>query len=85
MLTRMRQMALHPALVPARYLEELRGGGDADSPTDAARALTPEEKQRLQRLLAQKIEDCEECPICLDVLPDDARITPCTHVFCIRW
>ncbi|KAF8967874.1 SNF2 family N-terminal domain-containing protein [Flammula alnicola] len=67
MLTRMRQIALHPGLVPAKYLEELRSV----------------EKSRLQDLLAQAIEDCEECPICFSVLPNDARITTCAHIFCL--
>ncbi|KAF8893981.1 SNF2 family N-terminal domain-containing protein [Infundibulicybe gibba] len=81
MLTRMRQIALHPALVPANYVQELRA---QDVNPEAPAQLKPpssEEKLRLQGLLAQAIEDCEECPICLGIL-SDARITSCAHMFC---
>ncbi|KAH6913909.1 SNF2 family N-terminal domain-containing protein [Coprinopsis sp. MPI-PUGE-AT-0042] len=84
MLTRLRQISLHPGLVPPDYLEELRSARDADAQSDeAAQTLvTPEEKYRLQSLLSQAIEDCEECPICFNVL-EDARITSCSHMFCV--
>ncbi|KAL0956474.1 hypothetical protein HGRIS_002620 [Hohenbuehelia grisea] len=79
MLTRLRQLALHPGLVPANYIEDLKNRQDsADAPTIT---ITPEVKARLQAMLAQAIEDSEECPICFSIL-DDARITPCTHHFC---
>lgn len=85
MLTRMRQLALHPALVPSNYLEELRQGNNSshDEPSPIS-PLTQEEKLRLQAILAQAIEDCEECPVCFDIL-NDPRITYCTHRFCFTW
>lgn len=82
MLTRLRQLALHPGLVPADYLDQLRREDD-ENPT-AAIQITPEEKIRLQSVLAQAIEDNEECPICFGIL-DDPRITSCAHRFCLPW
>lgn len=86
MLTRLRQLALHPGLVPANYLEQLRASAESDD--DAVQApvirLTPEDKIRLQGLLAQAIEDSEECPICFDIL-ENPRITSCSHAFCLAW
>ncbi|KAF8200953.1 SNF2 family N-terminal domain-containing protein [Pholiota molesta] len=83
MLTRMRQIALHPGLIPASYLQELRKAEANDHAEGSATFITPAEKQRLRELLAQAIEDCEECPICFGVLPNDARITSCAHMFCL--
>lgn len=83
MLTRMRQLVLHPALIPPNYLEELRKDDNGDEPFPVA-PLTQEKKLRLQAVLAQAIEDCEECPICFDIL-NDPRITYCTHRFCFAW
>ncbi|OCH84706.1 hypothetical protein OBBRIDRAFT_891624 [Obba rivulosa] len=80
MLTRMRQLALHPSLVPANYLDQLRAA-DEDAPTEAVQ-LTPEEKVRLQAILAQGIEDNEECPICFGIIAEP-RITTCAHMFCL--
>jgi SWI/SNF-related matrix-associated actin-dependent regulator of chromatin subfamily A3 len=82
MLTRLRQLALHPGLVPLNYLEELKAA-EENAPASAIR-LTPEDKIRLQELLAEAIENCEECPICFGLL-DEARITSCAHVFCLAW
>ncbi|KIM40208.1 hypothetical protein M413DRAFT_28716 [Hebeloma cylindrosporum] len=82
MLTRMRQIALHPGLVPANYLEELRKAESNDGNAAKPITITPAEKARLQDMLAQAIEDCEECPICLDPL-NDPRITSCAHIFCL--
>lgn len=85
MLTRMRQIALHPGLVPANYLEQLRSNdANIDSASQAV-VLTPEEKLKLQGCLAQAIEDCEECPICFQVLSNESRITSCAHPFCFAW
>jgi SWI/SNF-related matrix-associated actin-dependent regulator of chromatin subfamily A3 len=86
MLTRLRQVSLHPGLVPPDYLEELRSARDADAHSDGGSQtlVTPEEKHRLQSVLSQAIEDCEECPICFNVL-EDARITNCSHMFCVTW
>ncbi|KAJ3514328.1 hypothetical protein NLJ89_g2437 [Agrocybe chaxingu] len=83
MLTRMRQIALHPGLVPARYAEELRNAEAYDGPNPQAIVVTAAEKVRLQGLLAEAIENCEECPICFGMLPNDARITSCAHMFCL--
>ncbi|KZO90728.1 hypothetical protein CALVIDRAFT_568793 [Calocera viscosa TUFC12733] len=80
MLTRLRQLAIHPALVPPDYLESLRTAHTALKPRPA-RQLDPEEKDRLQTALARAVEDSEECPICYDDLKDP-RILPCAHIFC---
>jgi len=85
MLTRMRQIALHPGLVPARYLEDLIAQKTSEGPISKPIVLTPVDKARLRGLLSQAIEDSEECPICLGNLPDDARITSCAHMFCLAW
>ncbi|KAL9711973.1 hypothetical protein Ac2012v2_005047 [Leucoagaricus gongylophorus] len=74
MLTRMRQLALHPGLLPSNYLEELRNAdGKADQIQGPVAPLTPEEKLRLQEALAQAIEDCEECPVIMEVISRDSR------------
>ena len=85
MLTRMRQIVLHPGLVPANYLDQLRADLDADddSPKPAIQ-ITPQDRIRLQSLLAQAIEDSEECPICFSIM-QDPRITSCSHMFCLAW
>ncbi|PCH43964.1 hypothetical protein WOLCODRAFT_133049 [Wolfiporia cocos MD-104 SS10] len=83
MLTRLRQLALHPGLIPANYLQRLRDASAADE--EAPRSviqITPEDKIRLQGILAQSIEDNEECPICFDIL-NEPRITACAHLFCL--
>ena len=85
MLTRLRQLALHPGLVPPNYLEQLRSGslaGEDEGPAPVQ--ITAQEKLRLQGILAQAIEDCEECPICFGIL-SEARITFCGHIFCLPW
>ncbi|KAF9451964.1 hypothetical protein P691DRAFT_772701 [Macrolepiota fuliginosa MF-IS2] len=82
MLTRMRQLALHPGLLPSNYLEELRKMENGEHPPRPIAPLTPEEKLRLQDILAQAIEDCEECPICFDIL-NNPRVTYCAHKFCL--
>lgn len=89
MLTRMRQIALHPGLVPRSYLDQLRSVVDSDdsgSDTVPQVKLTPKDKARLQTLILQAIEDSQECPICFNV-PDNinTRITSCAHVFCLQW
>ncbi|KAI9442268.1 SNF2 family N-terminal domain-containing protein [Lactarius indigo] len=80
MLTRLRQLALHPGLIPSDYVEQLRRTEEDNN--DQTVQLTPEEKARVQRLLSQAIEDEEECPICFGVL-SDPRITACSHWFCL--
>ncbi|KAJ3805975.1 SNF2 family N-terminal domain-containing protein, partial [Lentinula aff. lateritia] len=81
MLTRMRQLALHPALLPRDYLEQLK---QIDVGKSNNIDLTPESKQRLQARLSQAIEECEECPICFSVpVEAEIKITSCAHVFCL--
>ncbi|KAF8342156.1 SNF2 family N-terminal domain-containing protein [Cantharellus anzutake] len=85
MLTRLRQLALHPALVPRSYLEELTLQNMEDENTNghSSVSLSHEDRRRLQNLLFQFAEDNEECAICFDVLRDP-RITPCAHAFCLE-
>jgi hypothetical protein len=80
----MRQLALHPALVPANYLEQLRQSMD-DTNHAQPTTLTPEDRVRLQRILAQRVEDSEECPICFNALAEDPMITSCAHCYCLAW
>ncbi|CAL1707747.1 unnamed protein product [Somion occarium] len=83
MLTRMRQLALHPGLLPANYLEQLRAANELEDEISAPVInLKPEDRIRLQAILAQAIEDNEECPICFSILIDP-RITTCAHMFCL--
>ena len=82
MLTRLRQLALHPGLIPSDYVDQLRSTEEDNN--DTMVPLTPEEKVCMQRLLLQAIEDGEECPVCFDVL-DNPRITACSHWFCLAW
>ena len=80
----MRQMVLHPGLLPVDYLEQLSSSEQAEDDGPAPVQISPQEKVRLQGLLAQAIEDCEECPICFGVL-NEPRITFCGHRFCLPW
>ena len=82
MLTRLRQIALHPGLVPSNYLDQLNHADEENG--GPITQLTPQDKIRLQAALAQAIEDSEECPICFGIL-DNPRITPCAHPFCLTW
>ncbi|TFK94573.1 hypothetical protein K466DRAFT_509225 [Polyporus arcularius HHB13444] len=82
LLTRMRQLALHPGLLPPNYLEQLRSADQNEEGAPAPAQITTQDKIRLQNILAQAIEDCEECPICFSVL-DEPRITFCGHMFCL--
>ncbi|KIP02391.1 hypothetical protein PHLGIDRAFT_297330 [Phlebiopsis gigantea 11061_1 CR5-6] len=82
MLTRLRQLALHPGLVPPSYLEQLKSAAESDDAPGPAIQLSKEDKLRLQGLLAQAVEDNEECPICFGIL-DNPRITSCSHMFCL--
>ncbi|KAG1890243.1 SNF2 family N-terminal domain-containing protein [Suillus subluteus] len=81
MLTRLRQVALHPGLLPPNYLEQLRATEDNEEAARATLPVTQDQRRLLQSLLAKAIEDSEECPICFDVL-NDPRITACSHPFC---
>jgi SWI/SNF-related matrix-associated actin-dependent regulator of chromatin subfamily A3 len=85
MLTRLRQLVLHPGLIPSDYVDQLRNMDQVNDDDDTVTVqVSPEVKARLQGLLLQAIEDNEECPICFDVL-DDPRITTCSHKFCLAW
>ena len=84
MLTRLRQIALHPGLVPESFLTELRNGKTNDGQASQPVVVTPAERTRLQDVLAQAIEDSEECPICMDIL-NDPRISICGHMYCLAW
>lgn len=77
MLTRLRQIALHPGLIPVNYLEQLQVNEELSTQAPVAH-IAPE---RLQDQLCKLIEDSEECPICFGILTDP-RITPCAHAFC---
>lgn len=79
----MRQLALHPDLIPKNYLEELRCGTQGHFPETAV-ALGIEEKGELIQILLKALEDCEECPICFNIL-NEPRITRCHHSFCLSW
>ncbi|KAE9411346.1 hypothetical protein BT96DRAFT_952431 [Gymnopus androsaceus JB14] len=80
MLTRLRQLALSPALLPRDYIQQLKQN-DAGSGNSKQVMVTHELKQELQARLSQAIEDAEECPICFCV-PLEPKITSCAHVFC---
>lgn len=84
MLTRLRQIALHPGLVPASFLNDLRSASTNEKYVSQPVVLTPAERIRLQEVLAQAIEDSEECPICMDIL-NNPRISSCGHMFCLIW
>lgn len=84
MLTRLRQIALHPGLVPGNYLDQLKASDDINSSHAGAVQITPELKTKLEGLILQAIEDSEECPVCFNVMTDP-RITSCSHVFCLAW
>lgn len=84
MLTRLRQIALHPGLLPESYITDLRSGTTNERSISRPIAITPAERTRLQDVLAQAIEDCEECPICMDIL-NDPRISTCGHIYCLAW
>lgn len=84
MLTRLRQVVLHPGLLPPNYLEQLRATEDNEETARVALPVTQDQRHLLQSLLAKAIEDSEECPICFDVL-NDPRITACSHSFCLVW
>ena len=84
MLTRMRQLALHPGLVPPNYLELLRREDETNDVAAPAIKLKPEDRIRLQATLAQAVEDNEECPICFSIV-EQPRITSCSHIFCFPW
>lgn len=84
MLTRLRQIALHPGLVPVSFLDNLRSAISSEKSVSQSVVLTPAERTRLQEVLAQAIEDSEECPICMDIL-NNPRISGCGHMYCLTW
>ncbi|KAF8588628.1 hypothetical protein K439DRAFT_1651796 [Ramaria rubella] len=81
LLTRLRQLTLHPALVPPDYIDQLRTVSEDSNKPAPAIPITSQDRTKLSALLARAIEDREECPICFDTT-SDPRITPCAHVFC---
>jgi SWI/SNF-related matrix-associated actin-dependent regulator of chromatin subfamily A3 len=84
MLTRLRQVALHPGLVPVSFLNNLRSLSFSEKSVSQSIVCTPAERTRLQEVLAQAIEDSEECPICMDIL-NNPRISGCGHMYCLTW
>ena len=84
MLTRLRQIVLHPGLIPANYLDQLQANENIDSTHGSTVQITPELKAKLEALIQQAIEDNEECPVCFNVMTEP-RITSCAHVFCLAW
>lgn len=84
MLTRLRQIALHPGLAPTDYLDQLRATEDINSTRGDVIQITPELKVNLEKVILQAIEDNEECPVCFTVMAEP-RITSCAHVFCLAW
>jgi SWI/SNF-related matrix-associated actin-dependent regulator of chromatin subfamily A3 len=84
MLTRLRQLALHPGLVPSNYLEQLQIAEENDGVLTSVVKISPQDKIRLQGLLARAVEDNEECPVCFNILTNP-RITGCAHSFCLDW
>ncbi|KAG8950608.1 hypothetical protein FRC00_007611 [Tulasnella sp. 408] len=85
MLTRLRQLVLHPSLIPPNYLEDLRKANNQNNAAahPPSHALNPEEVAMLQATLWQAIQDAEECSICFDAL-NNPRILPCSHYFCLE-
>lgn len=84
MLTRLRQLALHPALIPPDYGSQLLEADEEQDRGRPVREITPRGKTRLLVRLMQAIEDNEECPVCMNIL-DNPRITHCEHSFCLAW
>ena len=71
MLTRLRQVVLHPGLIPTNYVEHMRQSlneDNQDKPGTLIR-VTAELKKRLQAILAQEIEDSEVRPLDVLLLP----------------
>ncbi|CCO29308.1 hypothetical protein BN14_03317 [Rhizoctonia solani AG-1 IB] len=82
LLTRMRQIALHPGLVPCDYLQQLKSGEQSENNNILPNtSISPQEKTRLQSILFRAEEDSEECAICFDSLKNP-RILPDGHYFC---
>ena len=61
MLIRLRQVALHPGLIPSNYVQQMQESLNEDNfdKPGALIRVTPELKLRLQVSLAQMIEDSE--------------------------
>jgi SWI/SNF-related matrix-associated actin-dependent regulator of chromatin subfamily A3 len=80
----MRQIALHPGLIPSDYVENLRVSDSEYGDIAPIVQISEQDKIRLQGMLLQAIEDSEECPICMSDLTTP-RITSCGHTFCLPW
>ncbi|KAM0793313.1 hypothetical protein ACM66B_000771 [Microbotryomycetes sp. NB124-2] len=83
-LLRLRQLCLHPDLVPMSIIEALEKTSEAQAPGQAGAQMDNVDETRMQTLqktLRQLIDDLEECSICLDVM-QNSRILPCSHAFC---
>jgi hypothetical protein len=61
MLTRLRQIVLHPGLIPSNYVEQLTYAVEEERDNKPGKLIkvTPERKIQLQAILAQMIEDSE--------------------------
>ena len=61
MLTRLRQIVLHPKLIPANYVQELENAvqEDRENPPGQLIRVSPEMKMKLQLRLAELIEDAQ--------------------------
>lgn len=77
MLTRLRQLCCHRALIPPDLLDELRLG-------HIPRGMKYSESQKLEEILRQILQDGFECCVCLGVVIDQQSvcITRCKHAFC---
>lgn len=79
LLTRLRQLTLHPGLIPHDYVDQLRSMAEDPNQPASIIHLTPEDRSRLSALLARAIEDREECPICFDI-SKILNCFPLTHI-----
>lgn len=63
MLTRLRQIVLHPKLIPSNYIKELENAVQEDKQNKPGQLIrvSPELKVKLQLKLAQLTEDCQVC------------------------
>jgi SWI/SNF-related matrix-associated actin-dependent regulator of chromatin subfamily A3 len=81
----LRQITLHPGLVPSDYVDDLKGQlGDFDGiAAPPVKQITSQDKLRLQTILARAMDQMEDCPVCFEPLRDP-RITTCAHYYCLE-